>query len=65
MSVLLEVAEAAVTTQRFISYYENDDGVPRSSAVIALAKASKVSADELLGSITMPRQSGSGRDFRW
>jgi transcriptional regulator with XRE-family HTH domain len=45
----IQLAEASGTTQRSISYYENDDGVPPSSAVIALAKALKVSADELLG----------------
>jgi transcriptional regulator with XRE-family HTH domain len=45
----IQLAEAAATTQRSISYYENDDGVPPASAVIALAKALKVSADELLG----------------
>jgi transcriptional regulator with XRE-family HTH domain len=45
----IQLAEAAGTTQRSISYYENDDGVPPASAVIALSKALKVSADELLG----------------
>jgi transcriptional regulator with XRE-family HTH domain len=45
----IELAESAGTTQRSISYYENDDGIPPASAVVALAKALKVSADELLG----------------
>jgi len=45
----IQLAEAAGTTQRSISYYENDDGVPPASAIIALSKALKVSADELLG----------------
>lgn len=45
----IQLAEAAGTTQRSISYYENDDGVPPSSVVIELAKALQVSADELLG----------------
>jgi transcriptional regulator with XRE-family HTH domain len=45
----IQLAETAGTTQRSISYYENDDGVPPASAVIALSKALKVSADELLG----------------
>ena len=45
----VQLAEAADTTQRAISYYENDPGVPPSSAVIALAKALQVSTDELLG----------------
>ncbi len=46
----VQLAEAAGTTQRSISYYENgDDGVPPSSVVIELAQALQVSADELLG----------------
>ncbi len=40
---------AAASTQRSISYYENDDGIPPASIVIALAKALRVSTDELLG----------------
>jgi transcriptional regulator with XRE-family HTH domain len=42
-------AKAAGSTQRAISCYENDDGIPPASAVTALAKALKVSDDELLG----------------
>ena len=45
----IQLAEVSGTTQRSISCYENDDGVPPASAVIALAKALNVSADELLG----------------
>lgn len=45
----VQLAQAAGSTQRSISYYENDDGIPPASVVIALAKALKVSADELLG----------------
>jgi len=45
----VQLAEAANTTQRSISYYENDDGVPPSSVVMGLAQALQVSADELLG----------------
>lgn len=45
----VELAGAAGSTQRAISYYENDDGVPPASNVMALAKALKVSTDELLG----------------
>jgi transcriptional regulator with XRE-family HTH domain len=45
----IRLAQAAGTTQRSISYYENDDGVPPASAIIALSKALRVSADELLG----------------
>jgi transcriptional regulator with XRE-family HTH domain len=45
----VQLAKAAQSTQRAISYYETDDGVPPASAVIALAKALQVSTDELLG----------------
>lgn len=45
----VQLAEATRTTQRSISYYENDDGVPPSSIVMVLAQALQVSADELLG----------------
>jgi len=45
----VQLAEATQTTQRSISYYENDDGVPPSSVVMVLAQALRVSADELLG----------------
>jgi transcriptional regulator with XRE-family HTH domain len=34
----VDLAKAAGSTQRAISYYENDDGIPPASAVIALAK---------------------------
>jgi transcriptional regulator with XRE-family HTH domain len=45
----VELAKAAGSTQRAISYYENDDGVPPASVVIALANVLSVSTDELLG----------------
>jgi transcriptional regulator with XRE-family HTH domain len=45
----VQLAEAAGTTQRAISYYENDSGFPPASALIDLAQALKVSTDELLG----------------
>jgi transcriptional regulator with XRE-family HTH domain len=45
----IQLAQAAGSTQHSISYYENDDGIPPASVVIALAKAWKVSADERLG----------------
>ena len=50
----VQLAKATGSTQRSISYYENDDGIPPASVVIALAKALQVSADELLG-IKPPR----------
>jgi transcriptional regulator with XRE-family HTH domain len=45
----VQLAEAAGTTQRAISYYETEAGFPPSPAVIDLAKALKVTTDELLG----------------
>lgn len=51
----VQLAQAAGTTQRSISYYENDDGVPPSSVVMVLAQALRVSADELLGLRPAPK----------
>jgi transcriptional regulator with XRE-family HTH domain len=45
----VQLAEKADTTQRAISYYENEAGYPPAPAVIALARALSVSTDELLG----------------
>ena len=45
----VQLAEAANTTQRAVSYYETETGFPPAPAVIDLAKALKVSTDELLG----------------
>ena len=45
----VQPAALAGTTQRTISYYENDDGIPPAAALIDLAKALRVSSDELLG----------------
>lgn len=45
----VELAELSDSTQRAISYYENEADFPPASAVIALAKAMHVSTDELLG----------------
>ena len=45
----VQLAEAAGTTQRAISYYENEAGYPPVDAIIRLADALGVSADELLG----------------
>jgi transcriptional regulator with XRE-family HTH domain len=51
----VQLAEAANTTQRAISYYENETGYPPVPAVIALAQALGVSTDELLGIKTPKR----------
>ena len=45
----VQLAKAAGTTQRAISYYETEAGFPPAPAVIDLAKALKVTTDELLG----------------
>lgn len=45
----VQLAEAAGTTQRAISYYETEAGFPPAPAVIDLAKALNVTTDELLG----------------
>ena len=52
----VQLAEAANTTQRAISYYENEPGYPPVPAVIALADALAVSTDELLGFKTPKRE---------
>jgi len=45
----VQLAELAHTTQRAISYYENDAGFAPAPALIALAAALQVSTDVLLG----------------
>ncbi len=45
----VQLAQAAGTTQRAISDYENEAGYPPVDAIIRLADALGVSADELLG----------------
>jgi len=45
----VQLAEAAETTQRAVSYYETEAGFPPAPAVIALARALKITTDELLG----------------
>lgn len=45
----VELAEAAGTTQRAITYYENEMGHPPAAQLVALAKALRVTTDELLG----------------
>jgi transcriptional regulator with XRE-family HTH domain len=45
----IHLAEAAGTTQRAVSYYENAFGFPPAPQLVALAKALHVTTDELLG----------------
>ena len=61
----VQLAEVAQTTQRAVSYYETEAGFPPVPAVIALAKALKISTDELLGmKPPIPKHAGNGSDFR-
>ncbi len=50
----VQLAEAAETTQRAVSYYETEAGFPPAPAVITLAKALRITTDELLG-VTAPK----------
>lgn len=45
----IQLAKAANTTQRAISYYETDGGFPPAPLVASFAQALNISADELLG----------------
>ena len=45
----VQLSEATNTTQRAISYYENEPGYPPVNAVIALAAALRVTTDQLVG----------------
>jgi transcriptional regulator with XRE-family HTH domain len=45
----IDLAQAAGTTQRAVSYYENAFGFPPAPQLVALAKALRVTTDELLG----------------
>jgi transcriptional regulator with XRE-family HTH domain len=45
----IQLAKAAATTQRAISYYETEAEFPTAAALIPLARALRVSTDELLG----------------
>lgn len=45
----IELAKAAETTQRAISYYETEAEFPTAAALIPLACALRVTTDELLG----------------
>jgi transcriptional regulator with XRE-family HTH domain len=50
----VQLARAANTTQRAISYYENEAGFPPVPAVLQLARALRVGTDELLG-VKLPK----------
>lgn len=53
----VQLAEAICSTQRAISYYENEAGYPPVPAIASLAKALNVSADELIGVKRVQRKS--------
>jgi len=52
----IQLAKTAATTQRAISYYENEAGFPPAPAVMDLARALHVTTDELLGIKPQPRE---------
>jgi transcriptional regulator with XRE-family HTH domain len=52
----VQLAKAAKTTQRAISYYETGLGFPPAPLVARLAHALNISSDELLGLKPQPRQ---------
>ena len=51
----VQLAEVSGLTQRAISYYETMPGYPAAPAIIALAKALRVSSDSLLGLKPLPK----------
>jgi transcriptional regulator with XRE-family HTH domain len=51
----VQLAEAAETTQRAVSFYETEAGFLPAHAVISLAKALNVTTDELLLSLKPPK----------
>lgn len=51
----VQLAQASGLTQRAISYYETEPGHPVAPAIVALAKALRVSADTLLGLKPLPK----------
>jgi transcriptional regulator with XRE-family HTH domain len=57
----VQLAELAGTTQRAISYYENDAGYPPAPALVALARALEVTTDVLLG-VKPPKVDRYGED---
>lgn len=57
----VQLAQVSGLTQRVISYYETMPGYPAVPAIIALAKALRVSADGLLGLKPLPRAASAGQ----
>lgn len=51
----VQLAQASGLTQRAISYYETMPGYPAAPAIVALAKALRVSSDALLGLKPIPK----------
>jgi len=59
----VDLAKALGTTQRAISYYENEAECPPGSVLVALARALRVTTDELLG-VKAPRLDGEALEKR-
>ena len=55
----MQLAETLGSTQRALSYYENDGGYPPLPLLAQLAAALGVSADELLGVAATPRRAAA------
>lgn len=58
-----ELAEAVGVSRRVIAYYEQDDSQPPGAMLVDLAKALRVSADQLLG-LKTPKETTSPRTAR-
>lgn len=52
----VELAEAIDSSQRMITYYETEDGLPAAPVVLKLAKVLGVTSEELLGIRTNSRK---------
>ena len=55
----VQLAEATGLTQRAIRYWETMPGYPAAPAIVALAKALRVSSDELLGLKALPKSAAA------
>jgi len=58
-----ELAEAVGVSRRVIAYYEQDEAQPPGAMLVDLAKALRVSADQLLG-LKAPKETTSPRTAR-
>jgi transcriptional regulator with XRE-family HTH domain len=58
-----ELAQAVGVSRRVIAYYEHEDAQPPGAMLVDLAKALRVSTDELLG-LKLPKEKRSPRTAR-